>query len=84
MACGLPVILTPSTGANDYVKPGINGSVVPIRDPAAIALSAEEWWHIIRSGYKVSVEGIAEQLSFQRLSGIMSQILSQVAQVPGL
>jgi alpha-maltose-1-phosphate synthase len=37
LACGLPAVVTPNTGANDLVQPGINGEVVPIRDPQAIA-----------------------------------------------
>ena len=37
MACGLPVVLTPNTGTADLVTPGINGEIVPIRDPAAAA-----------------------------------------------
>ena len=37
MACGLPVVLTPNTGTADLVSPGINGEIVPIRDPAAAA-----------------------------------------------
>ncbi len=43
MACGLPVILTPNTGANDFVQPGVNGEVVPIRDPQAIADAILKW-----------------------------------------
>lgn len=37
MACGLPVVLTPHTGTNDYVRSDEAGEVVPIRDAAAIA-----------------------------------------------
>jgi glycosyltransferase involved in cell wall biosynthesis len=37
MACGLPVVLTPHTGVSDFVIPGVNGEVVPIRDPQAAA-----------------------------------------------
>jgi glycosyltransferase involved in cell wall biosynthesis len=37
MACGVPVVLTPNTGTNDLVEEGVNGEVVPIRDPAAAA-----------------------------------------------
>lgn len=43
MACGLPVILTPNTGACDLVQEGITGSIVPIRDPDAIAEKAFFW-----------------------------------------
>ncbi|MEP6662803.1 MAG: glycosyltransferase family 4 protein [Verrucomicrobiota bacterium] len=37
MACGLQVVLTPHCGANDFVQPGVNGEIVPIRDPEATA-----------------------------------------------
>jgi glycosyltransferase involved in cell wall biosynthesis len=43
MACGLPVVLTPNTGANDFVRPGVSGSVVPIRDARALADALLEW-----------------------------------------
>jgi glycosyltransferase involved in cell wall biosynthesis len=36
MACGVPVVVTPNTGA-DAVRDGVDGYVVPIRDPEAIA-----------------------------------------------
>ena len=37
MACGVPVVVTPNTGAGDVVRDGWNGYLVPIRDAAAIA-----------------------------------------------
>jgi glycosyltransferase involved in cell wall biosynthesis len=37
MACGLPVVLTPNTGANDYLRSEEAGEVVPIRNAEAIA-----------------------------------------------
>jgi alpha-maltose-1-phosphate synthase len=36
MACGLPVIATPNTGAEELFTNGIEGFIVPIRDPEAI------------------------------------------------
>lgn len=36
MACGLPVIATANTGAADLFTDGVEGFIVPIRDPAAI------------------------------------------------
>lgn len=36
MACGVPVIATTNTGAEDLFNDGIEGFIVPIRDPAAI------------------------------------------------
>ncbi|MHB8383756.1 MAG: glycosyltransferase family 4 protein [Candidatus Binataceae bacterium] len=37
MACGVPVIATTNTGAEDLLTDGVEGFVVPIRDPDAIA-----------------------------------------------
>jgi len=37
LACGLPVICTENTGAAELIEEGVNGFVVPIRDPDAIA-----------------------------------------------
>jgi glycosyltransferase involved in cell wall biosynthesis len=50
MACGLPVVVTPNTGSNDLVTEGLNGSVVPIRDPKAIADAILSWWARIQNG----------------------------------
>jgi glycosyltransferase involved in cell wall biosynthesis len=47
MACGLPVILTPNTGTNDFVQPGVSGEIVPIRDASAIADAILKWSEII-------------------------------------
>jgi starch synthase len=36
MACGVPVIATANCGAPDVLEDGVEGFIVPIRDPAAI------------------------------------------------
>ena len=38
MSCGVPVVATPHTCAPDVIKDGVNGFLVPIRDPEAIAV----------------------------------------------
>jgi glycosyltransferase involved in cell wall biosynthesis len=43
LACGLPVITTPNTGASEMIEPGKNGEVVPIRDPQAMANAVFKW-----------------------------------------
>jgi glycosyltransferase involved in cell wall biosynthesis len=43
LACGLPAILTPNTGVNDFIQSGVNGEVIPIRDPQAIADAVFKW-----------------------------------------
>lgn len=47
MACGLPAILTPHTGANDFVQSGVSGEVVPIRDAKATAEGILKWAEIV-------------------------------------
>lgn len=37
ISCGLPVIVTDNSGGEDVVTEGVNGFVVPIREPEAIA-----------------------------------------------
>ena len=39
MACGVPVIVSDHVGAKDLVQEGINGWVVPVGDPEALAAS---------------------------------------------
>lgn len=48
LACGLPAITTPNTGASDFVQSGVNGEVVPIRNSQAIADAVFKWWEKIR------------------------------------
>jgi glycosyltransferase involved in cell wall biosynthesis len=36
MACGLPVIATTNTGAEDLFTDGVEGFIIPIRSPEAI------------------------------------------------
>lgn len=48
MACGLPVIVTANTGAGDWVMPGENGEIVPIRDAGAIAGAILKWAERVR------------------------------------
>lgn len=67
LACGLPVITTPNTGASDLIRPGENGEVVPIRDPQALAQAALKWWERIRAGERIGGgEELKNRLSFQK------------------
>jgi glycosyltransferase involved in cell wall biosynthesis len=64
MACGLPAILTPNTGANDFIQSGVNGEVVPIRDAQAIADSIFKWAEkIFAPGYEPRVSMNRELLT---------------------
>jgi glycosyltransferase involved in cell wall biosynthesis len=37
MACGLPIVGTQASGLQELVREGVNGYLVPIKDPAAMA-----------------------------------------------
>jgi glycosyltransferase involved in cell wall biosynthesis len=65
MACGLPVVLTPNTGANDFVEPGINGEIVPIRDPAATAEAILKCWERLQQNPTVTNVDLRKKLSFE-------------------
>jgi glycosyltransferase involved in cell wall biosynthesis len=62
----LQVVLTPNTGANDFVRPGVNGEVIPIRDPQAIADAVLKWADkILAPGWQPRVLANLESLSFE-------------------
>jgi len=66
LACGLPVITTPNTGASDLIERGVSGEVVPIRDPQAIADAVFKWAEkILAGGWKPRVSINAELLSYE-------------------
>jgi starch synthase len=83
MACGLPVILTPNTGTNDFVVEGVNGSVVPIRNPEATAQAALVWWEKIRAGYRVPMVDLQQKVSFDRLEALFLGHLRQLGFLSG-
>jgi alpha-maltose-1-phosphate synthase len=79
MACGLPVILTPHTGANDFVRPGVSGEVVPIRDPKAIADAVLKWADVItQPDYQPKVTIDTESLSFAHFEDCFLQQLGKI------
>ena len=50
MACGVPVIATPNTGAEDLFTDGVEGIIVPIRSPEAIREKLE--WMMANPGLR--------------------------------
>jgi glycosyltransferase involved in cell wall biosynthesis len=66
LACGLPAVTTPNTGASDYIQAGVNGEVVPIRDPQAIAETVFKWAEkILAPGWQPRIQTNLEPLSFE-------------------
>lgn len=64
MACGLQVVLTPHCGANDFVTPGVNGEVVPIRDAVATAEGILKCWERVQKNPVAEVAELQMKLSF--------------------
>jgi glycosyltransferase involved in cell wall biosynthesis len=83
MACGLQVVLTPNTGANDFVRPGQNGEVVPIRDPAAAAAAILKCWDRIRQGFRAETGDLQMQLSFETFAQTFLKQLSKLGLYSG-
>jgi glycosyltransferase involved in cell wall biosynthesis len=78
LACGLPVITTPNTGASDLIRNGENGEVVPIRDPEAIAAAVLKWWEKIRQGQRPEA---ADQLSKLTLEHFDRAVMGHLTQL---
>jgi len=76
MACGLQVVLTPHCGADDFVERGVNGEVVPIRDPVATAEAVLKCWERVRQGQVVKLGDLREKLSFETFA---RDFISQLA-----
>lgn len=79
IATGIPCVLTPNTGANDYIEEGANGSIVPIRDATAIADAACNWWERIREGQRIDTGDFASRLNIDQLSRLLPELLKPFA-----
>lgn len=83
MACGIPVIATPVNGIPEVIQDGINGVLVPVNDPPALAravvrlLSDGEYARQLGSEGRRTVErahGLSEFVS--RMQAIYDELLS--------
>ena len=65
MACGLPVVLTPHCGANDFVRSADDGEVVPICKGKAIAEAVLKCWEHTRQTAPPERTELRRRLSFE-------------------
>lgn len=80
LAAGLPIIVTPNTGVNDFVVSRENGEVVPIRNPLAIAEAVLKWWDKIRSAPVLPVINFnSDLLSFKNFEDKFLGYLKRIA-----
>ena len=83
MACGLQVVLTPHCGANDFVEPGVNGEVVPIRDAKATAEAIMKCWERAQAGEVTPAEKLRKVLSFETFAQEFLNQLETLGLMPG-
>jgi glycosyltransferase involved in cell wall biosynthesis len=81
-ACGLPIVATDVTGCREVVLPGINGVLVPPRNPAAIAdavlaLAAdpERRRRLGRASRCLAEEQFAEEMVVQRTMDLYRRLI---------
>lgn len=82
LACGLPVVVTENTGAADTVADSIDGFVVPIRSPTAIAERLTELHDdpALRERMGEAARAKARSLSWERYAARLCELYS--AQMP--
>jgi glycosyltransferase involved in cell wall biosynthesis len=68
IACGVPAVLTPNTGACDFIEPGVNGEIVPIRDPAATAEAIVKCYQRRLNQPSLDASSVQQSLSFDKFS----------------
>jgi glycosyltransferase involved in cell wall biosynthesis len=77
LACGLPTVVAQNTGALDFIRPGINGEIVPICDAAAAAEAILKCAARPKSSPK-EAHDLLEELSFvkfrERFVGILQKL----------
>jgi glycosyltransferase involved in cell wall biosynthesis len=84
LACGLPVITTRNSGASDVIQPGINGELIPIRNPEAIAEAVLRWWPKIREGKRLqNLQQTRDLMSFETFDKTIVNHLAALGTLPG-
>ncbi len=80
MACGLPVVTTAHSGINDAVVEDVSGTIVPIRDPQAIADAVLKWWDRIQSREYIAADAKVDHdsLGFEKFQ---SRLLGHLKEI---
>jgi glycosyltransferase involved in cell wall biosynthesis len=86
MAAGLPVISTPLGGIPEMVEPGVNGELVPERDPKALAAALERFMSDPQSarafgdrGREIAREKFSIEESARQLQRLFDEVQSRNA-----
>ena len=81
MASGMPIIMTPTGGADELVNEGINGYVVRFRDSDDIAEKLEKLINDPILAKKMGQESrkIAEKMSWASVAGQYRELYKKIA-----
>lgn len=79
LACGLPAVVTPHTGARDFIVEGENGYVVPIRDAVAAAEAIQKASNLRSNGLKSQTK--LPDLSFEAFESQFMRELQRIGMV---
>ena len=84
IACGVPAVLTPNTGTSDFIRPGVNGEIVPIRDANAAAEGIVRCYERRCQGSDAyDPTAIADNLSFGRFRSRLLAHMQRVDETSG-
>ena len=77
LACGLPAVVSRHTGALDFIRPGLNGEIVPMCDAPAAADAILRCANMSADGATPNCRSNLEELSFARFSERFLAILDR-------
>jgi glycosyltransferase involved in cell wall biosynthesis len=85
MACGLPVVVTDAGGTREAVRDGVDGFVVPPREPLALAFALERLWDDERLRRRLGRAGRARveaEFSLSRQGAELEELYHEVLRGP--
>lgn len=88
MSCGIPVVATDVGGTRELLRDGVDGFLVPAREPAALAAALRKLLQHPEDRQQMGMNarsrieaGFSRTLFFERVSGLYREVLEQV--IPG-
>ncbi len=73
MSCGIPVVTTDCGGVREAVTDGVDGFVIPIRDPAAMASALQSLWQNTNLREQMGMAGRKKVVHHFNLDGQIQQ-----------
>ncbi|MBI2301544.1 MAG: glycosyltransferase family 4 protein, partial [Armatimonadetes bacterium] len=85
MAAGVPVVATDVGGVSHVVHDGINGCLVPQRDPQALGTAVERLLADPELRQRMGAAGAADadELDWAHVAGVFTTVCQQLIEAPG-